>query len=806
MSDVRRSRFRRALPAVAAVVILAVSAQTAFALSIRPERPGQRWALIVGRDATGGAALTQELRGIVQSLKDHYGYTAANVVELYDDQATVDALRRQLFTIAEQIRPGDTLFLYLSLPSKGSGEDTYFLTHGGNENEPWTLMPAYELQKVLYGLQARATFILVPGCASYAQNQSPFIQSLSYSRGSERALYLVSFCPAGREAGGTLTDLAAQIRAALQPGSLGSPVTPQAIWRQLEQKLPVEYVASPPSGPPDAFAFEVQQGRLNPLVAALKSAATPKEKEAAIDSMVMAVRQEPASTRSGLLDTVGGALLPLAASPTDVRMRAVVALGEIGYRPAAPELGQVLGSGPDAALRKAALDALVRIGGETTLPFIVQALADAEPSVRTAAVRALGARKHEPSFPDLLRLTGDPDESVKVAALQSVATFPGHQAEVRKAAEAMLTDPRPTPRREAASVLGGLGKAPTSRAMVNILLSDPDPRVRQAAAYSVGRSLVDADRPVLEPALVQAAQPQNPAELREAAIWSLGQIGGPAAERRLRAALNDPDARVKRTAVEKLGEQKVRAAVPELMRLLADPKGEAAVRVAAATALGAIGDSRAVNPLLVALKDDNVYVRGEAEKALALLKAPPASSDAVSLLGDRSPRVRAEAAQRLGGVRDPEVTSKLIALLNDDDNEVRQAAIGSLSRNPDARSVRQLTAALQSSSFQTRQGAVAALGLMGDATAAPLLLARLEDPSGAVRAEAVRALGRLGQAEAPAVLEAARDRDPSVRLALVETLTPLKSADAVNALRKLARDPAPEVRSAAILALGKPLR
>ncbi|HET9315367.1 MAG TPA: HEAT repeat domain-containing protein, partial [Vicinamibacteria bacterium] len=456
----------------------------------------------------------------------------------------------------------------------------------------------------------------------------------------------------------------------------------------------------------------------------------------------------------------------------------------------------------DATARKASLDALVRIGGDAVAPSVAQALGDADATVRTAAIRAVSARKQESAFPELLHLTTDGDESVRVAALQSAATFPGHDAEVRKAAEAMLLDPLPTPRREAASVLGGLGRAPASRAMVKVLVSDPDVRVRQAAAYGLGRSLVDADRAVVEPALVQAAQLGSPAELREAAIWALGEIGGPTAERRLRAAVGDPDVRVRRTAIEKLGERKVQLAVPDLIRLLQDRTADQGVRVAAAAALGAIGDGRAAAPLLAALKDGNVYVRGEAEKSLALLKAPPGPRETATMLGDKSPRVRADAAQKLGDARDPEVTSKLIGTLQDDENEVRQAAIRSLSRHRDPRSVRRIVAALESSSFQTRQGAAAALGLMGDASVAPAVLKRLKDPSGAVRAEAVRALGRLGKADDPEVIETTQDRDPTVRLALVETLTPLKSAAAVEALRKLSRDPTPEVRSAAILALG----
>ena len=87
--------------------------------------------------------------------------------------------------------------------------------------------------------------------------------------------------------------------------------------------------------------------------------------------------------------------------------------------------------------------------------------------------------------------------------------------------------------------------------------------------------------------LVRALGSEKDSDAREAAADALGEIGDPKAVEPLIAALKDPDDDV---------------------------------REAAAEALGRIGDPRAVDPLNAALNDPDHDVRQEAEKALARLR------------------------------------------------------------------------------------------------------------------------------------------------------------------------------------------
>jgi HEAT repeat protein len=64
------------------------------------------------------------------------------------------------------------------------------------------------------------------------------------------------------------------------------------------------------------------------------------------------------------------------------------------------------------------------------------------------------------------------------------------------------------------------------------------------------------------------------------------------------------------------------SAVPELMKVLADESGP--VRLNAAKALGAIGDSSAVPGLIAALNDKQEWIRREVAASLKCIGTPEA--------------------------------------------------------------------------------------------------------------------------------------------------------------------------------------
>jgi len=141
--------------------------------------------------------------------------------------------------------------------------------------------------------------------------------------------------------------------------------------------------------------------------------------------------------------------------------------------------------------------------------------------------------------------------------------------------------------------------------------------------------------------------------------------------------LTNRNAEVRRIAAEALGQlgPEARAAVPDLVRALADP--EILVRRASARALGQIGpEARAAVPDLVrALADKDSYVRLSAAEALRQI-GQAAVPDLVRALADEYSYVRRAAAVALGEIRsvDAAVVAALQKALYEPNREVRLAA------------------------------------------------------------------------------------------------------------------------------------
>jgi HEAT repeat protein len=128
------------------------------------------------------------------------------------------------------------------------------------------------------------------------------------------------------------------------------------------------------------------------------------------------------------------------------------------------------------------------------------------------------------------------------------------------------------------------------------------------------------------------------------------------------------------------------------------------VRQAAAEVLGKIGDPRAVEPLIAALKDAEWRVRAAAAYALGKIKDPRAVEPLIAALKNES---RAAAAYALGEIKDPRAVEPLIAALKDKD--VRASAAEALGKIGDPRAVEPLIDALQDKEWFVRRTAAEAL-------------------------------------------------------------------------------------------------
>ena len=107
-------------------------------------------------------------------------------------------------------------------------------------------------------------------------------------------------------------------------------------------------------------------------------------------------------------------------------------------------------------------------------------------------------------------------------------------------------------------------------------------------------------------------------------------------------------------------------------------KGTAAVRAAAARALGALGDKEAVLPLLATLREDDVLLRAESLAALGELQDEGAVPWMAVFLSGADPRLREVAARALGVLGSAKALPSLVRALDDTAARVVESAAGAL--------------------------------------------------------------------------------------------------------------------------------
>ena len=279
---------------------------------------------------------------------------------------------------------------------------------------------------------------------------------------------------------------------------------------------------------------------------------------------------------------------------------------------------------------------------------------------------------------------------------------------------------------------------------------------RVRAAVAMGR----IQSPTYVEALVEAAD-ADPAEIRAAALFALGQLGlaegaapRAAAVEACRRALDDPDPLIAMRAVEALG------------------------KLAAPDTLGTV---------TATLEHPNPEVRAAAAMALFRYRFVPVWRR----LADEAPALP------------PAAVEALIAATEDETPEVRRAAVYACSRYAQPESAAAAERLLSDLDEWTRLFAVRALGRTGNATHVPAVATALLDRSPRVRTEAVLALPRL---DAPgSALRLIDDRDLHVRAAVAAALGADGSEATFEPLLTLETDPAPSVRGAAIVALASRL-
>ena len=233
-------------------------------------------------------------------------------------------------------------------------------------------------------------------------------------------------------------------------------------------------------------------------------------------------------------------------------------------------------------------DALGRIGENTgeVLPTMSGLLGSEVFHVRVAALQAIGRAGWRELLPEVLDLRSDPVVDVRAAAYDATADcLDGRTMEL---------------------LMGGL--------------EDESPLVAATCLRRLGDSTEDDVITVL----LDAVSANGDRSRRLGAAEGLAAAGDRVELVHLLSLLNDRDPFVATTAAAALGDRGDAGAVPHLMATLdrADP-GSMDVRLAAATALGQIGESRATGILRTTMSQDaDPRLRLAARDALELLLPP----------------------------------------------------------------------------------------------------------------------------------------------------------------------------------------
>jgi HEAT repeat protein len=278
---------------------------------------------------------------------------------------------------------------------------------------------------------------------------------------------------------------------------------------------------------------------------------------------------------------------------------------------------------------------------------------------------------------------------------------------------------------KAAEELGKLADARAIGPLIEVLRNDENSDVRQKAAWALGQ--------INDPGTVD---PLSYASVKDADYYVRGEaynalqkstVGGNKVDSRsvdpIIGALKDEDQGVRLRAAEALGQLKNAAATDPLIEILRNDENSD-VRQKAAWALGQICDPGTVDPLSYAsVKDADYYVRGEAYNALQKSTVGGNKVDSRSVdpiigaLKDEDQGVRLRAAEALGQLKNATAVDPLIAALNDENSDVRQKAAWALGQIDDTRAVDPLNyASVNDSDYYVREEAKSALSKLGQQT------------------------------------------------------------------------------------------
>ena len=171
----------------------------------------------------------------------------------------------------------------------------------------------------------------------------------------------------------------------------------------------------------------------------------------------------------------------------ELRWRAAFGLGLVGGKSkmAHEALTKALAD-KSPLVRRAALGAIGRSGGKTTVPMVAPSIRDPDPLTRAAAAKALGRARDPAAVKHLLIAAADKDPTVRAVAIAALASVPSRES-LTVIAKAAQDDTRHV-RFAALKVLSNIHNS-TAYIVLLRLVGDPDRKIKADAsrALQIGR-------------------------------------------------------------------------------------------------------------------------------------------------------------------------------------------------------------------------------------------------------------------------------------------------------------------------------
>ena len=465
-------------------------------------------------------------------------------------------------------------------------------------------------------------------------------------------------------------------------------------------------------------------------------------------------------------------------------------------------------SDPHANLRMHAALALGQLGAAEAVPALVATLDDEDANVRFHAIEALGHLAAPAAVDSLTRIAESGDFFLAFPAIDALART--DDPRVAPSLIGLLENEHLRP--AVVDTLAALGDeecVPPLVALLDAGKGDAGPvaaaldqiRERYERTFAAGEHIVELTRSSIGSGGIRHLAAAI--DRRERPLASLVNVigwTGDVAAAVLVTLISDPA--VQTEVVDRLAAIG-RPAIPSLLEALTT--GDRLARLAIAGLLGRIGDRCAVPVLIGLLSEADADLVTTAAAALASLGDPMPLAALLPLFGHERPAVRHAAVAAVNAIGAGTAELYVRERLEDPNPHVRECAIRVAGYFGFESCVPHILGALEDGHEDVRRAAIEQLSVLDHPQAPRRLAAALSGDSPRNRAAAAHAARAADDPSLDlALIDALSDADPWVRYFAAGSLSQRRTRGAVGELSRVAAaDPAPQVRIAAMQAVGE---